>query len=116
LDEHTTTAATTDVQQHVTEAGKSCIALGAGMMLVGILLSFIWAWLSFFSRSKSPRNGITGGSGQVGRAMFSRTIFCTANFIFTGSHLLSGTLYTLVSLSYVRVAMRKDVGRFESIN
>ncbi|XP_012217378.1 uncharacterized protein [Linepithema humile] len=64
LDEHTTVA--TDVQQHAEDAGKSCIALGAGMMLVGILLSFIWAWLSFFSRSKSPRNGITGGSGQYG--------------------------------------------------
>lgn len=70
----------TDVQQHVEDEGKSCIALGAGMMLVGILLSFIWAWLSFFSRSKSPRNGITGGSGQVGKQL-SAVIFCTANFI-----------------------------------
>lgn len=60
---HTTMA--TDVQQHAEDTGKGSVALGAGMMLVGALLGCVWAWLTFFRRSKSPRNGMTGSSGQV---------------------------------------------------
>ncbi|XP_011330436.1 uncharacterized protein LOC105275353 isoform X2 [Ooceraea biroi] len=56
----------TDVQQHVEDTGKGSVALGAGMMLVGVLLGCVWAWLTFFRRSKSPRNGMAGGSGQYG--------------------------------------------------
>lgn len=37
------------------------------MMIVGVLLGLAWAWLYFFRRNKSPRNGMTGSSGQVGR-------------------------------------------------
>lgn len=55
----------TNVQQQIEDAGKGSVALGAGMMLVGVLLGLIWAWLTFFRRSKSPRNGMTGSSGQV---------------------------------------------------
>ncbi|XP_011642345.1 uncharacterized protein LOC105430464 isoform X2 [Pogonomyrmex barbatus] len=55
-----------DVQQHVENAGKGSVALGAGVMLVGVLLGFVWVWLSFFYHSKSPRNGMTGSSGQYG--------------------------------------------------
>lgn len=55
-----------DVQQHVENTGKSSVALGAGMMLVGVLLGFVWTWLSFFHHSKSPRNGMTSSSGQYG--------------------------------------------------
>ncbi|KAH0953567.1 hypothetical protein HN011_011294 [Eciton burchellii] len=61
---HTTMS--TDVQQHMEDTGKGSIALGAGMMLIGVLLGCIWAWLTFFRRSKSPRNGMTGSSGQYG--------------------------------------------------
>lgn len=61
------TTMATDTQHHTEDAGKSSVALGAGMMLVGLLLGFVWVWLCFFRRSKSPRNGMTGSSGQVGR-------------------------------------------------
>ncbi|KAL6267065.1 hypothetical protein P5V15_000141 [Pogonomyrmex californicus] len=54
-----------DVQQHVENAGKGSVALGAGVMLVGVLLGFVWVWLSFFYHSKSPRNGMAGSSGQM---------------------------------------------------
>lgn len=52
--------------QHVENTGKSSVALGAGIMLVGVLLGFVWAWLTFFHHSKSPRNGMTSSSGQYG--------------------------------------------------
>lgn len=60
------TPAETDVEEHGDDGAKSSIALGASMMLIGLLLGFVWAWLSFFRRSKSPRNGMSGGSGQYG--------------------------------------------------
>lgn len=63
--EHPTTSAT-NVEEHVEDETKSCIALGAGMMLVGLLLGFVWAWLRFFHRGKSPRGGMVGSSGQYG--------------------------------------------------
>lgn len=66
MNDHPTTAAT-NVEEHIEDAAKSSVALGAGMMLVGLLLGFIWAWLRFFRRGKSPRGGIVGNSGQVGR-------------------------------------------------
>ncbi|XP_011172637.1 uncharacterized protein LOC105205039 isoform X1 [Solenopsis invicta] len=53
------------VQQHIENTGRGSIALGAGIMLVGILLGFVWAWLTFFHHSKSPRNGMTSNSGQM---------------------------------------------------
>lgn len=67
-EEYTTTA--TNVQQQMEDAGSGSIALGAGMMLVGVLLGLIWVWLAFFRRSKSPRNGMTGSSGQVRHNQF----------------------------------------------
>ncbi|XP_076169862.1 uncharacterized protein LOC143147967 isoform X2 [Ptiloglossa arizonensis] len=57
---------TTNVEEHVEDSAKSSIALGAGMMLVGLLLGFVWAWLRFFHRGKSPRSGMVGSSGQYG--------------------------------------------------
>ncbi|XP_015435451.1 PREDICTED: uncharacterized protein LOC107191023 isoform X2 [Dufourea novaeangliae] len=65
LDDHPTTS-TTNVEEHVEDAAKGSIALGAGMMLVGLLLGFIWAWLRFVRRGKSPRSGMVGSSGQYG--------------------------------------------------
>ncbi|XP_076683726.1 uncharacterized protein LOC143376835 isoform X1 [Andrena cerasifolii] len=62
--DHSTTSAT-NVEEHVEDETKSCIALGAGMMLVGLLLGFVWAWLRFFHRGKSPRGGMVGSSGQM---------------------------------------------------
>jgi len=41
-------------------------------MLVGVLLGFVWAWLSFFHHNKSPRNGMTSSSGQVSKQVSSR--------------------------------------------
>lgn len=73
MEEDATTVAT-DVEEHV-DAAKSSIALGAGMMLVGLLLGFVWAWLRFFRRSKSPRNGMAGGSGQVGNTVQLNNLF-----------------------------------------
>ncbi|KYQ47173.1 hypothetical protein ALC60_13805 [Trachymyrmex zeteki] len=61
-EEHSTTAP--DVQQHE-NTGKSSVALGAGIMLIGVLLGFVWTWLTFFHHSKSPRNGMTSSSGQM---------------------------------------------------
>ncbi|KAL0112089.1 hypothetical protein PUN28_013369 [Cardiocondyla obscurior] len=52
--------------QHVENTAKCSIALGAGIMMLGVLLGFVWTWLSFFSHSKSPRNGMTSSSGQYG--------------------------------------------------
>ncbi|XP_014615893.1 PREDICTED: uncharacterized protein LOC106793457 isoform X1 [Polistes canadensis] len=57
--------ATVEVEENVEGASKGSVALGAGMIFVGILLNVIWAWLRFFQRNKSPRSGITGGSGQM---------------------------------------------------
>ncbi|KYN42885.1 hypothetical protein ALC56_02688 [Trachymyrmex septentrionalis] len=53
-----------DIQQHE-NIGKSSVALGAGIMLIGVLLGFVWTWLTFFHHSKSPRNGMTSSSGQM---------------------------------------------------
>jgi hypothetical protein len=82
----------TDVQQHMEDTGKGSIALGAGMMLIGVLLGCIWAWLTFFRRSKSPRNGMTGSSGQVSKHNFQLIRQSTFDYITTGSHPLSGAL------------------------
>ncbi|KAF7391646.1 hypothetical protein HZH68_011189 [Vespula germanica] len=60
------TGASIEVEENVEETSRGSVAIGAGMMFVGILLSIAWAWLRFFQRSKSPRGGITGGSGQYG--------------------------------------------------
>ncbi|CAK9796779.1 hypothetical protein ANTQUA_LOCUS886 [Anthophora quadrimaculata] len=59
-------ATSTTVEEHVEDAAKSSIALGASMMLVGLLLGFGWTWLRFFHRGKSPRGGMVGSSGQYG--------------------------------------------------
>ncbi|XP_012165992.1 uncharacterized protein LOC126915401 isoform X2 [Bombus affinis] len=65
VNENPTTSATS-VEEHIEDAAKSSIALGASMMLVGLLLGFGWAWLRFFRRGKSPRGGMVGSSGQYG--------------------------------------------------
>ncbi|XP_068970028.1 uncharacterized protein [Bombus flavifrons] len=65
VNENPTTSATS-VEEHIEDAAKSSIALGASMMLVGLLLGFGWAWLHFFRRGKSPRGGMVGSSGQYG--------------------------------------------------
>lgn len=72
-------------------------------MLIGLLLGFIWAWLCFFRRSKSPRNGMTSSSGQVRMGKHNSRVIHNLYlafiiFIYTGSHPLSGSctiiLYT----------------------
>ncbi|XP_071878662.1 uncharacterized protein isoform X2 [Bombus fervidus] len=65
VNENPTTSATS-VEEHIEDAAKSSIALGASLMLVGLLLGFGWAWLHFFRRGKSPRGGMVGSSGQYG--------------------------------------------------
>ncbi|XP_076622277.1 uncharacterized protein LOC143342367 isoform X2 [Colletes latitarsis] len=60
------TTSATNVEEHVEDTAKSSVALGAGMMLVGLLLGFGWVWLRFFHRGKSPRSGMVGSSGQYG--------------------------------------------------
>ncbi|XP_043248340.1 uncharacterized protein LOC122395087 isoform X2 [Colletes gigas] len=60
------TTPATNVEEHVEDTAKSSVALGAGMMLVGLLLGFGWVWLRFFHRGKSPRSGMVGSSGQYG--------------------------------------------------
>lgn len=111
----------TNVQQQMEDAGNGSVALGAGMMLVGVLLGLIWVWLTFFRRSKSPRNGMTGSSGQVSEQSSAeyQYFYCVYNFYFTGKP--SVLRYGFVRFSRffilcIRVAMRKDVGRFESID
>ncbi|XP_060811399.1 uncharacterized protein LOC132904704 isoform X2 [Bombus pascuorum] len=65
VNENPTTSATS-IEEHIEDAAKSSIALGASLMLVGLLLGFGWAWLHFFRRGKSPRGGMVGSSGQYG--------------------------------------------------
>lgn len=74
MHEHPTTS-TTNVEEHVEDGAKSSIALGASMMLVGLLLGFGWAWLRFFRRGKSPRGGMVGSSGQVGKTLLVDVYF-----------------------------------------
>ncbi|XP_017791055.1 PREDICTED: uncharacterized protein LOC108573176 isoform X2 [Habropoda laboriosa] len=64
VNEHPATP--TSIEEHVEDAAKSSIALGATMMLIGILLGFGWTWIRFFHRGKSPRGGMVGSSGQYG--------------------------------------------------
>lgn len=63
--QESSTDMTVEVEEHVRESSKGSIALGAGMLFIGVLLTVAWTWLRFFQRSKSPRSGITGGSGQM---------------------------------------------------
>ncbi|XP_012144019.1 uncharacterized protein LOC100881649 isoform X2 [Megachile rotundata] len=65
VNEHSTTSAT-NIEEHVEDAAKSSIALGAGMMLIGLILGFAWAWLRFFHHGKSARSGMVGSGGQYG--------------------------------------------------
>lgn len=71
-----------DITQHSEDAEGAEMALGAGMMIVGVLFGLAWAWLCFFRRNKSPRNGMTGSSGQVGRQ--SSAVIYILRLIFTG--------------------------------
>ncbi|KAK2579559.1 hypothetical protein KPH14_010858 [Odynerus spinipes] len=64
--QESSTDTTIEVEEHVEETSKGSVALGAGMLFVGVLLIIAWTWLRFFQHSKSPRSGITGGSGQYG--------------------------------------------------
>ncbi|CAL7935302.1 unnamed protein product [Xylocopa violacea] len=64
VNENPTTSAT-NVEEHVEDAAKRSIILGASMMLSGLLLGIAWAWLRFFHRGKSPRGGMVGSSGQM---------------------------------------------------
>lgn len=106
--DHTTMA--TNVTQQMEDAGSGSVALGAGMMLVGVLLGLIWAWLAFFRRSKSPRNGMAGGSGQVRPKVFQFSVqipqmyFAPIDFISHRGAIRSPVTFCtffLVSLSYV---------------
>ncbi|KAK2579560.1 hypothetical protein KPH14_010858 [Odynerus spinipes] len=63
--QESSTDTTIEVEEHVEETSKGSVALGAGMLFVGVLLIIAWTWLRFFQHSKSPRSGITGGSGQM---------------------------------------------------
>ncbi|XP_078035105.1 uncharacterized protein LOC144469076 isoform X2 [Augochlora pura] len=65
VDDHPTTSKT-NVEEHIEDASESSIALGAGIMLIGMLLGFGWAWLRYIHRGKSPRSGMVGSSGQYG--------------------------------------------------
>jgi hypothetical protein len=54
-----------EIKEHSNNGAKASVAVGTAMMLLGILLGFVWAWLRFFRRGKSPRGGMTSNSGQV---------------------------------------------------
>ncbi|XP_031782600.1 uncharacterized protein LOC100679747 isoform X2 [Nasonia vitripennis] len=56
----------TEIKEHSEDGARASIAVGAAMMLLGLLMGFIWAWLRFFRRGKSPRGGMTSNSGQYG--------------------------------------------------
>ncbi|XP_031782596.1 uncharacterized protein LOC100679747 isoform X1 [Nasonia vitripennis] len=55
----------TEIKEHSEDGARASIAVGAAMMLLGLLMGFIWAWLRFFRRGKSPRGGMTSNSGQM---------------------------------------------------
>ncbi|XP_011498229.1 PREDICTED: uncharacterized protein LOC105362473 isoform X2 [Ceratosolen solmsi marchali] len=57
---------TTEIKEHSSYDIDTLTAVGAAMMLFGILLGGIWAWLRFFRRGKSPRGGMISNSGQYG--------------------------------------------------
>lgn len=86
----------TNVQQQMEDVGNGSVALGAGMMLVGVLLGLIWVWLTFFRRSKSPRNGMTGSSGQVSEQSSKFRIFLCAPIIFFFPLILPETIRSSV--------------------
>ncbi|XP_033321378.2 uncharacterized protein LOC117217694 isoform X2 [Megalopta genalis] len=65
VDDHPTTSKT-NIEEHIEDTSESSIALGAGIMLVGMLLGFGWGWLHYIHRGKSPRSGMVGSSGQYG--------------------------------------------------
>ncbi|XP_011498224.1 PREDICTED: uncharacterized protein LOC105362473 isoform X1 [Ceratosolen solmsi marchali] len=56
---------TTEIKEHSSYDIDTLTAVGAAMMLFGILLGGIWAWLRFFRRGKSPRGGMISNSGQM---------------------------------------------------
>ncbi|XP_076279894.1 uncharacterized protein LOC143208873 isoform X4 [Lasioglossum baleicum] len=64
VDDHPTSE--TNVEEHKKDGATSSIALGAGIMLVGVLFGLAWAWLRFFRREQSPRSEMVGSSGQYG--------------------------------------------------
>lgn len=64
VDDHPTSE--TNVEEHKEDGATSSIALGAGIMLVGVLFGLAWAWLRFFRREQSPRSEMVGSSGQYG--------------------------------------------------
>nr|XP_033321377.1 uncharacterized protein LOC117217694 isoform X1 [Megalopta genalis] len=64
VDDHPTTSKT-NIEEHIEDTSESSIALGAGIMLVGMLLGFGWGWLHYIHRGKSPRSGMVGSSGQM---------------------------------------------------
>ncbi|XP_076279887.1 uncharacterized protein LOC143208873 isoform X1 [Lasioglossum baleicum] len=63
VDDHPTSE--TNVEEHKKDGATSSIALGAGIMLVGVLFGLAWAWLRFFRREQSPRSEMVGSSGQM---------------------------------------------------
>ncbi|OXU24003.1 hypothetical protein TSAR_006269 [Trichomalopsis sarcophagae] len=48
----------TEIKEHSEDGARASIAVGAAMMLLGLLMGFIWAWLRFFRRGKSPRETV----------------------------------------------------------
>lgn len=94
------------------DSGSCCIALGAGLMLVGVLLGLIWAWLAFFRRSKSPRNGMADSSGQVSvrrnqSGWSTSVVFLRLWFFILPEAIRSPVCFfvRLVSLSYVHALL-----------
>ncbi|XP_020293824.1 uncharacterized protein LOC109859713 isoform X2 [Pseudomyrmex gracilis] len=60
------TTIATDVQQQAENTGKHSIAVGTGLLLVGLLLVFVWICLGFFRPNKLQRSSIVSSSGQYG--------------------------------------------------
>lgn len=49
---------------------KHSMPPGIFLILTGLVLGLIWAWLHFFHRAKSTRGGMVLSSGQVGIIFF----------------------------------------------
>ena len=57
-------------EEHTKYTTKHSMPPGIFLILTGLVLGLIWAWLHFFHRAKSTRGGMVLSSGQVGIIFF----------------------------------------------
>lgn len=51
--------------KHTDHEERTSLAIGAALVLLGLVLGFIWGWMRFFRHNKATRGGLPCNSGQV---------------------------------------------------